>query len=142
MTTSQRLIDTPERAAEFWKGRIEESDRFTPQVENFIVLMLNVRRRVIGWQVVSTGTLDTLLVHPREVFRTAIVANAAALLLMHNHPSHDPTPSEEDIKMTRDLIRAGQLIKIEVLDHVIMGRPCAERPKDYASLRELGYFSC
>ena len=86
------------------------------------------------------GTLDTLLVHPREVFRAAIAANAAAVVLAHNHPSGDPTPSEADIKVTRDLIRAGQLLKIDVLDHVIIGRATPERPKDYASLRELGYF--
>ena len=59
----------------------------------------------------ATGTLDTILVHPREVFRPAIVANAAAIVLVHNHPSGDPTPSEADIKVTRDLIRAGQLIE-------------------------------
>ena len=130
------------KAAEFWKARIEESPRFTGSVENLVVLMLNTRRRVTGWQVVATGTLDTLLVHPREVFRVAILANAAALVLMHNHPSGDPEASQADIKVTRDLIRAGQLIKIEVLDHVIIGRPSGDRPKAHSSLRELGYFSC
>ena len=75
-----------------------------------------------------------------EVFSTAIAANAAAVVLVHNHPSGDPTPSEADIKVTRDLIRAGQLLKIEVLDHVIIGRATNERPKDYVSLRELGIF--
>jgi DNA repair protein RadC len=89
---------------------------------------------------ISQGTLDTLLVHPREVFKPAIAANAAAIVLVHNHPSGDPTPSEADIKVTRDLIRAGQLLKIEVLDHIIIGRKTQERPKDYSSLRELGYF--
>jgi DNA repair protein RadC len=88
----------------------------------------------------SQGTLDRLLVHPREVFKAAIAANAAAVVLVHNHPSGDPTPSEADVKVTRDLIRAGQLLKIEVLDHVILGRATAERPKDFVSLRELGYF--
>lgn len=78
--------------------------------------------------------------HPREVFRVAIVAGAAAVVIMHNHPSGDPTPSESDVKATRDLIRAGQLLKLEVLDHVILGRATEERSKDWASLRELGYF--
>ena len=86
-------------------------------------------------------SLDTILVHPREVFRPAIAASAAALVLVHNHPSGDPTPSEADIKVTRDLIRAGQLLKIDVLDHVILGRATQERPKDYVSLRELGYWT-
>jgi DNA repair protein RadC len=74
-------------------------------------------------------------VHPREVFRTAIIGSASALLLMHNHPSGDPQPSEADVKVTRDLIRAGQLLKIEVLDHVVVGRP------NHCSLKEMGYFS-
>jgi DNA repair protein RadC len=109
-------------------------------VETLQVLLLNTRRRLIRVEQVIDGTIDTLLVHPREVFKAAIAANAAAVVLAHNHPSGDPTPSEADIKVTRDLIRAGQLLKIEVLDHVIIGRATPERPKDYASLRELGYF--
>ena len=109
-------------------------------VETLQVLLLNTRRRLIRVEPVTNGTIDTLLVHPREVFKAAIAANAAAVVLAHNHPSGDPTPSEADIKVTRDLIRAGQLLKIEVLDHVIIGRATPERPKDYASLRELGYF--
>jgi DNA repair protein RadC len=88
----------------------------------------------------ASGTLDTLLVHPREVFRAAVSSGAAALILAHNHPSGDPTPSEADIRVTRDLIRAGQLLKIEVLDHIILGRRVADRDRDYVSLRELGYF--
>jgi DNA repair protein RadC len=91
-------------------------------------------------EIISNGTLDTLLIHARQVFRPAIVLNAAALVVWHNHPSGDPTPSEADIKVTRDLVRAGQLLKIEVLDHVILGTATAERPKDYCSLKELGYF--
>jgi DNA repair protein RadC len=99
-----------------------------------VVLLLNTRRRVKGHQLVTIGTMDTILVHPREVFRVAVISSAAAVILMHNHPSGDPSPSEADIKVTRDLIRAGQLMKIEVLDHVVMGNP------NRSSLRELGYF--
>src|SRR5689334_9544053 len=108
--------------------------------ETFQVVLLNTRRRLIKVETLSQGTLDTILVHPRDVFRSAITANAAAIVIAHNHPSGDPTPSEADIKVTRDLIRAGQLLKIDVLDHVILGRATPERPKEYASLRELGYF--
>ena len=79
--------------------------------------------------------------NPREVFFPAISRRAAAIALVHNHPSGDSTPSEADIRVTRDLIRAGQLLKIEVLDHIILGRSTEERPKDYSSLRELGYFA-
>jgi DNA repair protein RadC len=84
--------------------------------------------------------LDTLLVHPHEVFRPAIVHNAAAIAILHNHPSGSATPSDGDVKVTRDLIRAGQLLKIEVVNHVILGLRTNENPKDYCSLRELGYF--
>jgi DNA repair protein RadC len=129
------LLDTPEAVANL----LREANR-AYVVESFQVVLLNTRRRLIRTEVVSTGTLDTILVHSREVFALAIAARAAAMVIVHNHPSGDPTPSEGDIKVTRDLIRAGQLLKIEVLDHVILGRPTPERPKDYSSLRELGYF--
>jgi DNA repair protein RadC len=129
------LLDTPERVADLLR---EQNRVYT--VENFQVVFLNTRRRMIGVQTISQGTLDTILVHPREVFASAISKRASAIVLVHNHPSGDPTPSEADIKVTRDLIRAGQLLKIEVLDHVIIGRATPERTKDYSSLRELGYF--
>ena len=128
-------LDTPERIADL----LREANR-NYEVEHFQAVLLNTRRKLIRVDHVSQGTLDTILVHPREVFKSAIAANAAAVVLVHNHPSGDPTPSEADIKVTRDLIRAGQLLKIDVLDHVIIGRATQERPKDYVSLRELGYF--
>ncbi len=129
------VLDNPETVV----GFMRESNRLK-NVEAFQVLLLNTRKKLIRVEDVSEGLIDTLLVHPREVFRAAIVANAAGIVLLHNHPSGDPTPSEADIKVTRDLIRAGQLLKIEVVDHVIIGRASAERAKDYSSLRELGYF--
>ena len=131
---SMQLCDTPDTAAAYWRHTIATNPYFNPECECFAVLMLNTRRRVKGHQLISIGTLDTILVHPREVFRGAIIAAAAAVIIMHNHPSGEPQPSEADIKVTRDLIRAGQLLKIEVLDHVIMGNP------KHCSLRELGYF--
>ena len=130
------MLDTPEAVANL----LREDNRLR-RVETFQILLLNTRRRLIRLAEISDGTLDTLLVHPREVFEKALSAGAAAIVLAHNHPSGDPTPSEADIKVTRDLIRAGQLLKIEVLDHVIIGRATQERPKDYVSLRELGYFA-
>lgn len=129
------LLDTPDRVCDLLR---EQNRVYT--VETFQVLFLNTRRRLIGLQNLSQGTLDTLLVHPREVFAAAIVKRASAIILVHNHPSGDPTPSEADVKITRDLIRAGQLLRIDVLDHVILGRATPERPRDYSSLRELGYF--
>ena len=128
------MCDTPQLAADYWRTHVVNHPAFNPDVECFIVLMLNTRRRIKGHVLVATGTLDTILVHPREVFRVAIVSASSAIVLMHNHPSGESSPSEADINITRDLIRAGQLLKIEVLDHVIMG---AAR---HTSLRELGYF--
>jgi DNA repair protein RadC len=130
------VLDTPEAVASLMR-----EDTRLRNVETFQILLLNTRRRLIDVAKVADGTLDTILVHPREVFKPAIAANAAAIILLHNHPSGEATPSEADIKVTRDLIRAGQLLKIEVLDHVILGRATQERPKDYVSLRELGYFA-
>lgn len=129
------VLDNPEAVA----ALLREPNRLK-QVETFQLLLVNTRRRLIRVEQISQGTLDTILVHPREVFHSAISARAAAIVLVHNHPSGDPAPSEADIKVTRDLIRAGQLLKIEVLDHVILGHATMERPKDYSSLRELGYF--
>jgi DNA repair protein RadC len=129
------VLDNPATVVSFMR----EENRLE-NVESFLALLLNVRKKLVRVEKISHGLLDTILVHPREVFRAAIVANAAGIVLVHNHPSGDPTPSEADIKVTRDLIRAGQLLKIEVVDHVIIGRATAERAKDYSSLRELGYF--
>lgn len=131
----QPVMDNPQTIAAY----VREMNRLK-DVEEFQVLLLNTRRRLIRVDKISDGTLDTILVHPREVFKSAIAANAAAIVLVHNHPSGDPTPSDADVKVTRDLIRAGQLLKIEVLDHVILGNATKERAKDYASLRELGHF--
>lgn len=127
------MIDTPERAADYWRSNIPQADWFDPAKEAFVVLILNARRRIIGHNLVTLGFLDTCFVHPREVFRPAIVAAGSAVILMHNHPSGDATPSEADIKATRDLIRAGQLLKIEVLDHVIIG-------DSHTSVKNNGYF--
>ncbi len=129
------VLDSPATVVNF----VRETNRLK-SVESFQVLLVNARKRLIRAEEISNGLLDTLLVHPREVFRAAITANAAGILLVHNHPSGDPTPSEADIKVTRELIRAGHLLKIEVLDHIVIGRASAQRAKDYSSLRELGYF--
>ena len=126
--------ETPDKAADYWRMHIATHPHFNADCECLAVLILNTRRRVKGHHLVSIGTMDTILVHPREVFRLAIVTAASALIVMHNHPSGDSTPSEADIKVTRDLIRAGQLLKMELLDHVIIGNG------NFSSLRSLGYF--
>jgi DNA repair protein RadC len=132
---SMRFCETPDDAAAYWRLHVVTNPYFNPECECFVVLLLNTKRRVKGHQLVATGIIDSVLVHPREVFRVAVISSASAVLLMHNHPSGDPTPSDAAIKVTRDLVRAGQMMNIEVLDHVIIGH--ATR----SSLRELGYCS-
>ena len=101
------FCDIPDKAAEYWRLNIATNPYFNSECECAAVLILNARHHVKGHQLISIGTMDTLLVHGREVFRGAIVASAAAIILMHNHPSGDVTPSYADIKVTHDLIRAG-----------------------------------
>lgn len=128
------VLDTPERAVAYWHANIPHADWFDESKEAVVVLILNTRRRIIGHNLVTLGLLDTCYVHAREVFRPAIVAAGNCIILMHNHPSGDASPSDADIKVTRDLFRAGQLLKMELLDHVIVGRD------SFTSLRTAGYF--
>ncbi len=100
--------------------------------ERFAVVLLDGRHRILREEVISLGTLTASLVHPREVFRPALRACAAALILVHNHPSGDPTPSPEDREVTERLVAAGELLGVRILDHVIV----AER--GYHSFREAG----
>ena len=130
------LLDTAEHVANLLR---EENRLYT--VENLQVVFLNIRRRLLGVQSICQGSLNSLVATPREVFSAALAKKAAALVLVHNHPSGDPTPSEADIRFTRELIRGGQILKIDVLDHIILGRRTDERPRDYVSLRELGLCS-
>ncbi len=88
--------------------------------EHFLVLLLNARHEVIGRETVSIGSLNASIVHPREVFKPAVLASAASVILVHNHPSGDPEPSEEDLTITKRLVEAGELLGIQVLDHVIV----------------------
>jgi DNA repair protein RadC len=102
--------------------------------EAFAVLTLNTKNKLIARHLATLGLADAAPVHPREVFRSAIFDAAAAVILVHNHPSGDPTPSTEDLRVTRQLIEAGKVIGIRVLDHVIIGR--GDTP--HISLRESG----
>jgi DNA repair protein RadC len=99
-----------------FRQRFETLDR-----EMFAVVLLDGKNQVIGFNVVSVGSLTAALVHPREVFKPAILANAAAIILVHNHPSGDPEPSAEDRAITARLKEAGELLGIRVLDHVVIG---------------------
>lgn len=111
-----RSIKGPQDVADLVMGEMQYLDR-----EHFRALLLNSKNRVIRVETISVGTLNTSMVHPRELFKTAIKHSAAGIILVHNHPSGDPTPSAQDIDITKRLIDAGKLLGIEVLDHVIIG---------------------
>jgi DNA repair protein RadC len=102
-------------------------------VEHFGVVLLDTKHRVLRTTIVTIGTLDASIVHPREIFREAAAAGAAAIVVFHNHPSGDPEPSPEDMVLTRRLISAGLVMGIEVIDHVILGNV------SYVSMKEQGY---
>lgn len=109
-------LDGPSDAAKILRRYLEHEDR-----EHFVTLMLDAKNRVIGIHTVSIGTLNAAIISPREVFKAAILSNAASIILGHNHPSGDATPSPEDIQVTETLKKAGAILDIEVLDHVIVG---------------------
>ena len=128
------LIRAPEDVAKLMRERVRPL-----QQEVFWVLVLDVKNRIKGDPVeVTRGILDASPVHPREVFRHALQTPGAAVVLIHNHPSGDPTPSAEDIALTRRMIEAGRALGIRVLDHVVIGARADGREKDWFSLREAG----
>ena len=100
-----------------FRGVCERADR-----ESFWSILLDTKHKVIGVEEVARGSLSSAIVHPRETFKSAVVVNAAAIVVLHNHPSGDPTPSAEDLALTRRLREVGELIGIRVLDHIIVGR--------------------
>jgi DNA repair protein RadC len=102
------------------KNLLMEEMRYLEK-EHFKAILLNIKNHVISVEDISIGSLNTSIVHPREVFKTAIKRSSASLIIVHNHPSGDPTPSKEDIQVTKRLVDAGKIIGIEVLDHIIIG---------------------
>lgn len=107
-------------------------------VEKFVVISLDTQHRPIGVHVITTGTLDASLVHPREVFQPVLLCNASSMILCHNHPSGDRTPSREDIAVTRRLKQAGELLGVRVLDHIIVSNDALSGEFGAISLSERG----
>lgn len=124
----RRTIRTPEDAfavlAPYFSGLPNE---------HFMALFLTTKNGVVGLSCVSTGSLNSSIVHPRELFQRAILSNCASIIVAHNHPSGDPTESPEDCELTKKLVEAGNLLDIRVLDHIIVGESC------FVSLREKGF---
>ena len=122
-------FSAPETIAQYYMEDMRHRKK-----EALKLLLLNMKTKLIGESELSLGTINTTLVSPREVFAEALRRNAAAVILLHNHPSGDPTPSREDVLATRRVIDAGKIIGIELLDHIIIGDNC------FISLRDKGFF--
>ncbi|MBW8350201.1 DNA repair protein RadC [Bacillus sp. IITD106] len=122
------VIRSPEDGANY----VMNDMRFLTQ-EHFVALYLNTKNQVIHRQTIFIGSLNASIVHPREVFKEAIRRSAASIICLHNHPSGDPSPSREDIEVTKRLVECGKLVGIELLDHLIIG------DKKYVSMKEKGY---
>ncbi len=123
----KRAIRSPEDALQEVKAKLKGKKK-----EHFLTILLDTRNQVIGIAPISVGSLDSSVVHPREVFREALAASAASVIFVHNHPSGDPSPSEDDIKLTQRLVEAGKIMGVEVLDHVVVADSA------YASLKGMG----
>ena len=123
-----RQILSPNDAYEMIKEQLEGLDR-----EQFIIACLNTKNEPTNITVVSVGTLNKAIIHPREVFKTAILSNAASIMAFHNHPSGETTPSQQDIQLTNRLYEVGELLGIKLLDHLIIG------DRTFTSLKEKGY---
>lgn len=127
MPQAKYSIHSPADAANY----IIDDIKFLKQ-EHFIILLLDTKNQVISKETISIGTLNSSIVHPREVFKPAIKKSISAIILAHNHPSGDPTPSREDIEITKRLIKAGEILGIDVLDHIVIG------DSKYISFKEEG----
>ncbi len=125
----QPVLKSPEDVAAVMRSKLKGKKK-----EHCWVLCLDTRNKLINCKPVSIGSLDTSIVHPREVFKEAVSSSAASVIFVHNHPSGDPEPSKEDIELTKRLAEAGEIVGIEVLDHIIV---C---DKDYLSLKARDLF--
>ncbi len=126
-TTARTVVRSPQDVSSL----VMEEMRFLDR-EQFRIVLLDAKNHVLGVRTVSVGSLSSSIVHPREIFKEAIARSSAAIILVHNHPSGDPTPSQEDVEVTRRLVEAGRLLGIEVLDHVVVG------DNRYISFKEKG----
>ncbi len=123
-------LNSPKKVYELFAERVRNL-----KVENFFSVLLNTKNEVIGIKTISVGTVNKVIVHPRDVFNEAIKNMASGVIVVHNHPSGDSTPSKEDIDITRRLIYVGEVVGIKLIDHIVVGY------NNYTSLKEEGYFN-
>ncbi len=126
-TDNLQVVSSPQDVVKVIEKRIADEDR-----EVFLVLCLNTKNKVVAIHRAHVGSINASIVHPREVFKSAILNNAASIIVAHNHPSGQSVPSPEDFEVTKRLVKAGEIIGIEVLDHIVIGR------NEYTSLKSQG----
>lgn len=134
---SQMILDNPQTVREFWDNSIANRPDHEPEKEILVAICLNSKLRPIGWHLIATGSLNECTAHPREIFRPAIIAAAYALVIAHNHPSGDPSPSNADRRLTATLREASQLLQINLIDHIVIGQPAPDHPGHF-SFRDAG----
>lgn len=122
-------VNSPAAAANAIREVIGDSDR-----ENFVVLCLNRKHDIVSAEIASIGTISECFVHPREIFKAAVLSSASAIVVGHNHPSGNPTPSDDDFNITKRLIEAGKILGIDVLDHIVIGDDCHVSIRETTSL--------
>jgi len=130
-------IDTPEQCIKFWEDYAELMETFDPEKEHLIVIALDTKFQLKGFNVVSVGTLNETIAHPREIFRPLVTISAHSFILMHNHPSGDPKPSDADRQLTNRIKDGAEIMRIRFIDHVIVGKP-QNHSQGYFSFREMG----
>jgi len=130
------ICDRPEKSLEYWENSITSAPWFSEEKEQMIVLILNAKLRTVAHSIVSIGSLSECMCHPRDVFRPAIAMNAYAIAIMHNHPSGDATPSQADMRVTKNLKEAAAMLQISLIDHIIVGSSHTETP--FFSFKEAG----
>ena len=136
--TARTPINTPEAIYRFWNEIVASDPTFEPDKEHLITIFLNTKLHPTGYHIVSVGSLNESIAHPREIIRAAIVAGAYGIILAHNHPSGDPTPSEADRRVTRRVAEGADILQIRFLDHMVAGHE-SRNQKPFFSFRENGF---
>ena len=129
---SMTKMENPQDAVDYWNAHVIRAAHFNRDCECIAVLILNTRKRIRGHTIVSVGTLNEGIAHPREIYRLAVMAAAQTIILMHNHPSGEVEPSEADRRLTRKVKESGEILGIQLCDHIIVGH------QRYFSFRESG----
>jgi len=130
-------LSRPADVSDFWRDVVAADESFEADKEHLTVIMLDRKHLPLGFNIASVGTVSETVAHPREILRPCVLTAASAFLLVHNHPSGDPTPSEADRRFTKRIAEAGELLQIRLLDHVVIGDSTMQRP-GFCSLKELG----